>query len=110
MPRALRATSCDGLLGILGEYVELRSVEAHADGLAGLGLGTSIDPRDERLPRRRQVKLELIAQELDDIDLRVHRQVTVLLGQRAGLDVLRPDPDDDLLADRAAAAGRDRRL
>src|SRR5713101_8429415 len=110
MPRSRRATSCDGLLGLLVEHVELRTVEAHLDGCARLRLDAGIDACDEGLSGGREMELELVPQEFDDVDLRIDGDVPVLAGDLTGVDVLGTDADDDVLADRTPGAGGDRGL
>src|SRR4030095_1457492 len=84
-----------GLRGLV-EDVKLLQIEAHAQRRAWAGLRVRRSARGECLSLRRQLKLQLVAKELNDFHLCLNGQVAVLLRVAQIVDVLRPDTEDDV--------------
>src|SRR5207244_4474908 len=99
-----------GDLRLLVEDVQLAQIEPDANGRTGTRLRVGRDARDEALPVRGKQELQFVPEVLDDVDPRLDGEVPVLARVRDVVDVLRADPEDDVLADRLGGLAGDRRF
>ena len=86
--------------------MQLAQIEPDANGRTGTRLRVGRDARDEALPVRGKQELQFVPEVLDDVDPRLDGEVPVLARVRDVVDVLRADPEDDVLADRLGGLDR----